>query len=210
MANNTSNEGRTSVLIEERRRQILDATIRSLAYGGYDSVRFRDIAEEAQVSIGLIQHYFINREQLLESAFDRACRTIIDEVPPGPFDGGPYQMLLALMARVTDPFKALVWTEFAVASARHESLKPPFEAVYAQWRTAMTSIIERGQRDGIFRPLFSIPEIVDLLVAYLDGSLLALASDSNVATAEGIRQRLERLTNLVLDYDEMAVAIDSS
>ena len=62
---------------DDRRRQVLDAAIRSTVVNGYESVRLRDIAREAGVSTGLIQHYFENRDALLQEMFHHACQELL-------------------------------------------------------------------------------------------------------------------------------------
>ena len=56
--------------VEERREQILEAAARVISERGADGTRLADIARKAGVSIGLIQHYFNTRDELLAEAFD--------------------------------------------------------------------------------------------------------------------------------------------
>ena len=44
-------------LVEERRAAIMAAAEQLLAVHGFDAMRLRDVAQQAGVSIGLIQHY---------------------------------------------------------------------------------------------------------------------------------------------------------
>ena len=58
-----------SIASEEKRRQILDAAVRTFAEKGYHSTRVGDIAEEAGVAYGLVYHYFASKEDVLETIF---------------------------------------------------------------------------------------------------------------------------------------------
>jgi AcrR family transcriptional regulator len=58
-----------SIASEERRRQILDAAVRTFAAKGYHGSRVGDIAEEAGVAYGLVYHYFDSKEDVLETIF---------------------------------------------------------------------------------------------------------------------------------------------
>jgi AcrR family transcriptional regulator len=58
-----------SIALEEKRRQILDAAVRTFARKGYHASRVGDIAEEAGVAYGLVYHYFSSKEDVLESIF---------------------------------------------------------------------------------------------------------------------------------------------
>jgi TetR/AcrR family fatty acid metabolism transcriptional regulator len=54
---------------EERRRQILEAAVRTFAQKGYHACRVSDIAEQAGVAYGLVYHYFESKEAVLEAIF---------------------------------------------------------------------------------------------------------------------------------------------
>ena len=58
-----------SIASEEKRRQILDAAVRTFAEKGYHATRVGDIAEEAGVAYGLVYHYFASKEDVLETIF---------------------------------------------------------------------------------------------------------------------------------------------
>ena len=58
-----------SIASEEKRRQILDAAVRTFAEKGYHATRVGDIAEEAGVAYGLVYHYFPSKEDILETIF---------------------------------------------------------------------------------------------------------------------------------------------
>lgn len=58
---------------EERREEILRATLGIVARKGFASVTLREVAAEVGVVHGLIRHYFATREELMAVAFDRAA-----------------------------------------------------------------------------------------------------------------------------------------
>jgi DNA-binding transcriptional regulator YbjK len=55
--------------MESRHASILEATLRLVARGGVDSVRYRDVAHEAGLSLGTISYHYPIREDLLRAAF---------------------------------------------------------------------------------------------------------------------------------------------
>ena len=50
---------------EHRRRQIIEALRRITVRGGLGSATFREVAAEAEVSVGMVQHHFGTKEELL-------------------------------------------------------------------------------------------------------------------------------------------------
>jgi AcrR family transcriptional regulator len=63
---------------EQRRQQIADAVCRLLGRDGLEAVSLREVAAEAGVSMGRIQHYFSTRDEMLMFTF-RVVAARIDE-----------------------------------------------------------------------------------------------------------------------------------
>jgi TetR/AcrR family transcriptional repressor of bet genes len=61
---------------QERRQQIADAVCRLLGREGLDAVSLRQVAAEAGVSMGRVQHYFATKDEMLLFAF----RTVAERV----------------------------------------------------------------------------------------------------------------------------------
>lgn len=55
---------------DERRQEILDAAMALFTTRGYDAVSMRDIARAAEITPGLVYHYFDSKENLFSVAFD--------------------------------------------------------------------------------------------------------------------------------------------
>ncbi|RBQ19115.1 TetR family transcriptional regulator [Spongiactinospora rosea] len=55
---------------EERRRQIAEALLAIIDRHGLDAVSLRDVAAEAEVSLGAVQHYFRSKDEMLLFALD--------------------------------------------------------------------------------------------------------------------------------------------
>ena len=62
----------------ETQEQILDATMQVIVRDGLDSTSMRAVAEEAEVSLGLLSYHFEGKEQLVVAAFQRATERWMD------------------------------------------------------------------------------------------------------------------------------------
>ena len=69
---------------EARRPQILEAAMRAIIEHGFDAVRYVDVAEEAGVAVGTVQHYYASRDQLLGAAFLEANRVAVGNAARSP------------------------------------------------------------------------------------------------------------------------------
>ncbi|HWX79929.1 MAG TPA: betaine-aldehyde dehydrogenase [Steroidobacteraceae bacterium] len=65
---------------DTRRRQLIDVTIDSLAEVGFVGTTLAQIAARAQVSPGLVAHYFDDKDGLLEAAFRSLARRVGTQV----------------------------------------------------------------------------------------------------------------------------------
>lgn len=183
-----------SIRVEEQRRAALQATIARIARHGYDGVRVRDVAADAQLSVGLLQHYFETREALLAQALEHHCATLISAWPvPASAPADPWRRLVDVVGRIgLNPaveLRAAIWTELAAAAVRHEELREPFDRAYGAWRELVTGIIEDGVDAGTFAPTMLVRDTVELLLAAIDGALVAIAGGTGAMTGP----RLEAL-----------------
>ena len=72
---------------DERRQEILDAAMALFTTRGYDAVSMRDIARAAEITPGLVYHYFDSKENLFSVAFDAyvvECTNALIEVLDDP------------------------------------------------------------------------------------------------------------------------------
>jgi len=56
-------------LPEQRRQELIDATIECLKRHGHEGLSMRTIAAQAGVSLGLINHHFPNKDELIAAAY---------------------------------------------------------------------------------------------------------------------------------------------
>lgn len=180
-------ESRTSSNSQRRRAALLDAAEKLIVREGYDSVKLRDIALEAEVSIGLLQHYFRTRDDLMREAMSVASsRRISRWTRSAEGAQSDWERLSTLLARaVDDTYRSSVWLELCAASTHHPELRDDVEAVQQTWRQALLTAIKSGVNSGEFAPIVSPDKLTDILVNLIDGKLLEIATLSRrPSTAE--------------------------
>jgi TetR/AcrR family fatty acid metabolism transcriptional regulator len=64
----------------EKRRQILDAAIRTFARQGFHACRVSDIADEAGVAYGLVYHYFRSKDEILDTLFLERWNVLLEAI----------------------------------------------------------------------------------------------------------------------------------
>jgi AcrR family transcriptional regulator len=185
---------------------ILSAAIEEIADRGYDRVRLRDIAQRAGVSIGLIQHHFGSRDELLGEAFEQHCAQLLEELADSEPD--PWLRIVSLVDRLAESpvlgTRALLWAEFCASAARRPELRPHLRRVYMEWRTVIGDAIAEGVASGLLKPVLPAGQIVDLLLVQIDGALLAIAGDVGHMDGAQLHRLVVGSAELLLGRSELA------
>ncbi|MHB1509057.1 MAG: TetR/AcrR family transcriptional regulator [Acidimicrobiales bacterium] len=187
---NWPGDGRDAV---EPRESILVAAATCLSERGFDRSRLRDVSKYAGVSIGLVQHYFETRDQLLREAFSWSCNELIGRwrLRAESWPDDPWRRIVYLVDELTlgPDLKrhAATWTEFCASAARHAELRRPVSEVFVAWRSLMVDAIEQATALGQAEPEMEFADIADILNALVDGFEMATAVDAGLVTAERFR-----------------------
>jgi AcrR family transcriptional regulator len=166
----------------DRRALILAAAARVLAERGVDEVRLVDVAVAAGVSIGLLQHYFGSREELLAQTFEALIADDLaawERLAADQHD--PSRRLALLLAvccdgrfdvddRQGDPLAGFrVWIDHWALAAYRPALRRRSGALYDAWLDAVQDTIALGVARGEFESAAPARDVADRLVALADG-----------------------------------------
>lgn len=149
---------------EERRHRIAEALWRIVGSRGLDDVGLREIAGEAGMSLGQLQHYFRSKDELLVFALDRLGRLTGERVRsgleaagarPSPFDvvRATVRELLPLTARsrtgllVHIAFLARAVHDDALRELTRDGLRPLTALLAEQIRRAVDTGDVPADRD---------------------------------------------------------------
>lgn len=197
--------------IAERRTTILDAVLTLVPKLGAGSVRLKDIAAEAGISVGALQHYFETRDDLLEAAFAHHARRVVDGVSAAITTGdspwGQVRSLIERVSMVNDvELRSALWVEFAASSARDRELRHLMGQAYVEWRTILGTAVCAGIADGSFAPPVSSDQAVDGICALLDGYEVANAihvwRDDGPATNEVLLKLVGAIVGYIGDIHD--------
>lgn len=164
----------------DRRALILDAAMEVISEHGVDAARMADIADAAGVSMGLVQHYFRNRQRLLTQVFQRESQRITETWGSlVAADADPLTRLieyLRLCAREgSDPsmrsFRTTwsLWLEFWSKANRDEEISSQVGEIYRAFRKPFTDALSEGVETGVFTLRGSQQDSADRIVSLIDG-----------------------------------------
>ena len=186
----------------ERRPQILAAAARVVARRGLTALRLADVADEAGVSVGTIQHYFGTRERLLLETFAFETERSLERWVSAERNGtSAWAQVLALVEIVLHPptFRErwTRWLQFWAAYARDPKLRPSMGEVYDRWRDPFLRTIVAGVESGEFDPVLPEDVIVDRTLALFDGLALQVLLEARGMSLDRMRELL--VTSLAAD-----------
>ncbi len=192
MASSAGRVGR-DLTVDERKTAVLRAALECIAASGYDNVRLRDVATNAGVSIGLLQHYFDTRDELVAAAFHLASEDILHRWERLLAEAGsPWDRIVALVEQLTarDNLRqrCLVWVDFSAAAARHEQTRDAFRAIYERWDTIVSTAVREGRDSGEFHPIVPDDHLVEILLNQIDGGMMSIASGLDRLSGQRMRQ----------------------
>ncbi len=171
---------RQRLTAEQRREQLVQATVSVVSRLGYQHASLAAIATEAGLSKGLLWHYFADGDELMEAAA-RATLVKLRETVAADLDlSAPVpQVVRAAIHRAA----ALLQTHRAELRAMREivdNLRHPDGthrlglAEYEQTYEQQAALFQRGQDEGSLRPLdtrylaVTYQGAVDAMLSYLD------------------------------------------
>ena len=91
-------KGRTRLLVDERRAQLLELGIRAFSERSYDEVSIDDLARAAGISKGLLFHYFPTKRDFYVATIRAAARALLAATFPEKIDDPLVRLRTALDA----------------------------------------------------------------------------------------------------------------
>jgi len=137
---------------DERRRHIVEALLRIAGTRGLDAVSLREVAQQAEVSMGAVQHYFATKDEMLAYALkhwlDLSIHAGFTARVAARLSGrtGPRDVLSALAAEYLpydDPsrFDARVALAFLARAAVDEALAAALVPAFAGFVATLRAVL---------------------------------------------------------------------
>ncbi len=194
---------------DERRRHIAEAVLRIAGRHGLDRATLRDIAVEAGISLGAVQHYFRSKDELLRHVIDYMGEQVTARIVAGLGDlggtGGTVSARAVLRVMVAEmlPLDARRQAErrvvqaFGVRAADAPHLAEPLREGYHWLHDRVAELIGQAQRAGELWPELDAEHESIALLAMIEG----LAFDVLL----GVRDPGQAMASVHYHLDRLAV-----
>lgn len=159
----------------ERKPQILKAALKIFSRKGYASARMEDIAEEAELSVGILYWYYKGKIDIVLALMKMDIEPDVERLQalltaPDPSRERLWKLFEGLQE---DNAVALrLWAELYHLAAREARVRKQLLAYNGQYRALAEQITGQGIERGEFRADVDAPSMAFALQALFDGFLL--------------------------------------
>ncbi|EDZ45867.1 TetR/AcrR family transcriptional regulator [Leisingera daeponensis] len=138
-----------------RKEALILATLELVAENGVRGATVRGIAERADVTQGLIRHYFSSKEELIIAAYEHHMTAMTDQTfaPAAGADGTALDRLTAFVTAsltppVVDPRSIALWASFLNKVQQDEQMKATHERTYGYFRDFLEGLIAAALQEA--------------------------------------------------------------
>lgn len=177
-------------LPEDRRRTLIDATLACLARDGTAGLSIRKISTEAGISIGLINHHYAGKDELIGAAYEAFSFGLLDATRERIAAAGadPRARLSAyvtglLSAPMLQRGTLRVWVVFWSIIENSAPMMDVHDRTYAEYRALLASLLGEAGR-AIEAPAIDTRLAAIALTAMLDGLWLEWCINPTTFSAE--------------------------
>ncbi len=176
-----------------RKDALIAATLKCLSEDGHDGLSIRKISAEAGVSVGLINHHYANKEDLVAQAYEHMTLAHLETIKATVEAAGDsatsqiHAFIRANLSVLEDPGVLRSWAVFWTMTRPGNVLQEIHTRTYIDYRKVLEDILARlAAEHGI--PLLDIRLAAIGLLAILDGTWIVLSLNPGALnTEEAIR-----------------------
>ena len=162
---------------EQRKEALILAVLELVAERGVRGATVRAIAEKADVTQGLIRHYFSSKEDLITAAYEHHMTYMTDltEAPVDQVQGSAKERLAAfvrtgLQPPVVDPRSVALWASFLNKVQHDAQMKQIHEQTYQDFRGRLEVLIGAAlQEAGLPAESTKLHRLATACNAVIDG-----------------------------------------
>jgi AcrR family transcriptional regulator len=141
--------------VDDRRDEILRATVAQIAERGVAAIRVADVATALGVSTALVFYHFRSKDRLVAEAFGYAARRDLDRLAEVTEAGGTARQRLVRALRLYHPSGSAapgwrLWIDGWSAALREPELRRVCRRLDLRWRDTIAGLIAEGVAAGEF------------------------------------------------------------
>lgn len=185
-----------SEVANERKNQIVKATVDCISRYGYNNFSMQDVARSAGVSKGIIHYYFLNKDDLMMSVLEHVASDIGSLLSMNE-NADPEKKLdlflgtcLNIVRKTKEYYQVNMdfWTQIN----QKEEVRQTVAKHYRTFREACSKVIVEGIEKGVFRDVNPV-EYSSLIIALVDGISLQWLFDETAFDYDKVLKQVKTL-----------------
>ncbi|MFW8594672.1 TetR family transcriptional regulator C-terminal domain-containing protein [Cribrihabitans neustonicus] len=141
---------------EQRKLALIEAALALVAEKGVRGATVRAIAERAEVTQGLIRHYFSSKEELIAAAYEHHMTFMTDLTAAPAAAGGERSardrlaafVVASLTAPVVDPRSIALWASFLNKVQHDPQMRATHARTYADFRGRLGALVSAALEEA--------------------------------------------------------------
>lgn len=176
---------------KHRQRQILQAARDVFAKDGFDSARMDDVADASGLSKGTLYLYYKSKDDLIAGLLKTTFNDLLVQLRALLEIDNPVETrLLDYAQQMTiymqqDASTLNIAYEFYAVAARQPNVRRLLQTYFADYRAALTALLEQGIQRGEFAS-FDTAQAAIMLIALLEGLTLLWFTDPDAVQIETV------------------------
>jgi len=176
---------------KHRQRQILQAARDVFAKDGFDSARMDDVADASGLSKGTLYLYYKSKDDLIAGLLKTTFNDLLVQLRALlEIDKSVETRLLDYAQQMTtymqqDASTLNIAYEFYAVAARQPNVRRLLQTYFADYRAALTALLEQGIKRGEFAR-FDTTQTALTLIALLEGLTLLWFTDPDAVQLETV------------------------
>ncbi len=173
-----------------RREALVEATLQSLRRYGHEGTSIRRISAIAGVSIGLINHHFRSKAELVAAAYESLALSLQQSTRAAaeqPGQGSRARLSgffrASFSPEILDPSVFSIWLVFWSMVLHAPEMRAVHDRTYREYRVILEALLAALATEGTAAP-FKLRNAAIALAALLDGLWLELSLSPGAFTAE--------------------------
>lgn len=191
--------------------KILAAAQAEFARKGYDGARVDAIIARAKISKNLLYHHFRSKEELYVRVLERTYATMRRRQEELPLAGlEPVEAMTkfceaTFQTFIEEPEVIIMMNTENLHRGRHVAKSPIIRQLYSRLSVTLISILEDGERRGVFRPGVDPVELYISISAlgyfYLSNRYtLSMLFDRDLKSPENLMRRKAHIVDMTLAF----------
>ena len=186
-----------------RRVEIAALVVDVIQREGAASATVRRVSEAGGFSIGVITHYFRDKDELIACAFDWLAERSFAELDATLAQAAPGLRRLRAALEFMVPLQRAssfpaVWLSLWSGAMHNPGLANVHRRYYARWRRILRQCLAEALRRDEIEPLPAMADAVDLLAAGIDGLWLAVTFEGGRFSGPRRRRLVSQLLTSVV------------